>query len=60
MSLNFAKVPVKSRFVTARAVSCGISMSMGETSGSNVQQHNAVAGCTNTTDLRLLSSSKIG
>src|SRR5271170_3137696 len=33
MSLNLENVPVKSRFVTARAVSCGISTNIGETSG---------------------------
>ena len=60
MSLNLANVPVNSMFVTARAVSCGISMSVGETSGSNVRQHEEMAGCTNTTDLRRLSSSKTG
>src|SRR5256885_15329037 len=58
MSLNLENVPVKSRFVTARAVSCGTSISIGETSGSNVRQHDDVAGCTNTTDLRRLGSPK--
>src|SRR5436309_14535288 len=39
MSLNLANVPVKSRFVTARVVSCGISLTTGATSGNNVRQH---------------------
>ena len=48
MFLNCANVPVNRRLVTARVVSCGTSVTRGETSGNNVRQHIGVVGCTNT------------